>query len=215
MMDKADTDRFTFTRALHGFNSLPMRTVLASRLRAANYPGEVKVSTSLANESITIYSPHWINRLRNNWFVFWACVILQLWIVAWPVIWLLERRYEVVRSTWRSSRECTPSSGQRVLYPGGCDETALAEYWAPAVKQGAHCSVHEGTPLPERYAEQLRQYGLRNMGALFMYDPLSRNAMMADSVTGGMFGRLGRAGGLQRLDFGWGNSNFSMAWGNR
>lgn len=208
MMEMADTDRFTFTRALHGFNSLPMRTVLASRLRAANYPGEIKVSTSLANESITVYSPHWINRLRNNWFVFWACVILQLWVVAWPVIWLLERRYEVVRSTWRSSRECTPSSGQRVLYPGGCDETALAEYWAPAVKQGAHCSVHEGTPLPEHYAEQLRQYGLRNMGALFMYDPLSRNAMMADSATGGDVWKARKDWGVATIGFRLGKFEF-------
>lgn len=190
-----------------------MRTVLSSHLRAANYRGDIKISTSIANGTITVCSPHWINRLRNHRFVFWACIILQLWIVTWPVIWFLERRYEVVRSVWRSSREVASPSGRRMVYACGKDEAAVADFWGPAVRQGAWCRTQESTILNQRDAELLLGAGRRNMQRQTLEEPLDRSLMMANSVAGGMFGRVRRTGGTQRFDLGMGNWSFSMALG--
>ena len=114
-----------------------MRDVLASHVRSLNYRGSLSFSFSAAHRSVTIYSPHWINRLRADRYIWWIAVILQLWIIAWPVIFFLEKRYEVVHMTWNASLESDPDSGLTKCYAKNRDETALAEYWAPAVKQAA------------------------------------------------------------------------------
>ncbi|OKL57238.1 hypothetical protein UA08_07406 [Talaromyces atroroseus] len=102
---------------------LDPRDCLTSHIRDTSYRGQITMRMEIVNGSLTIYSPHWINKLRNNRFVFWMCIILQLWCITWPVIWLLEKRYEVVRSCWKYAR--------------GCDEHDLGEFWAPVVKQAA------------------------------------------------------------------------------
>lgn len=97
------------------------------------------MQVDIANRNLTIYSPHWINKLRHNTFVFWICIVLQLWIITWPIIWLLEKRYEVVHSCWYVSRTIEDAGGstRARIYACGRDEHALGEFWAPVVKQAA------------------------------------------------------------------------------
>lgn len=45
-------------------------------------------------------SDHPINRYRTNPFVWWICVILQLWIITWPLLWLTTKHWEVVYVNW-------------------------------------------------------------------------------------------------------------------
>jgi hypothetical protein len=92
---------------------------------------------ALANGSITVYSPHWINHLRINPFVFWICILTQLWIITWPVLWLLEHRYEAIFSEWHASRIHYDGETRLKFYARGRDEADLATFWAPVVKQAA------------------------------------------------------------------------------
>jgi len=153
--DPAAVKSFTLTRTLHGFDASLMHPCLTSHIRSLNYRGHIYISTSLTHSSVTIYSPHWINRLRAQSFVHWICIILQLWIITWPVIWWLERRYEVVRSTWYTSHlledPVARTNVQRV-YARGRDEAGLAEFWAPAVKQAAWRRQQGGEILTEQDA---------------------------------------------------------------
>ena len=114
--------RFTMTRELQGFDYKPMRNVLASHIRELNYRGSTNFWFKKGYSSVTIYSPHWINQLRINRFVWWICVILQLWIITWPVIWLMEKRYEVARSQWNSSLDPGSETGLIKCYAQGRDE---------------------------------------------------------------------------------------------
>lgn len=201
-----------------------MRSVFTSHLRSLNYRGSITISASLANGSITVYSRHWINKLRNNPFVFWACIILQLWILTWPLIWLLERRYEVVRSMWWSSREVQDPgspSGWSKAYANGRNETQLAEYWCPAVAEMAWAGCTAGEVLTERDVARLQRIGRQRMEQMRWEEPLNWNLMMGNSMTGGMLGRMrGVQGGRGRrgnnwMNFGMGGWNLSMGWGGR
>ncbi|KAJ5591613.1 uncharacterized protein N7459_001982 [Penicillium hispanicum] len=148
---------FTLHRELRGFEEWAMRDVLASHIRSLNYRGSLSFSFTAAHSAVTIYSPHWINRLRANRYIWWMCVILQLWIVAWPTIFLLEKRYEVVRTCWNASLLNDPNSRLSKCYARGRDEPALAEYWAPAVKQAAWTRRQgEGDLLTRLDAERLQ-----------------------------------------------------------
>lgn len=164
--DPAGVKSFTFTRELEGFDTEPLCSELKSYLRSINYRGQIKITTSTQNTFITIYSPHWINRLRNNSFIWWFCVLTQLWIITLIVISLLERRYQVVHSVWRSSREVKDTSaplGLRKIYAHGRDETKLADFWAPAVIQAARDQRDEGEVLTEGSIKRLQQRAQERM----------------------------------------------------
>lgn len=133
----ANRSRFTIHREIRGFDANSMRNVLTSHIKSLNYQGDIAVWLVKSQSIVTIYSPHWINRLRTNKFVWWAIVILQLWIITWPIIWLLERRYEVAKIRWNASLDPGSESGLVKCYAQGRDEPALAEFWAPAVKWAA------------------------------------------------------------------------------
>ena len=146
--DPAAVKSFTFTRSLSNFDCDVLRREFTGHLRSMNYEGTITIEPVLLGSRVTVYSPHWINKLRNNAFVFWACIILQLWILTWPVIWLLEKRYEVVRTQWLFSHTTFEHTGERInehsvrvirhtKYAAGKDEMGVAEMWAPVVRQAA------------------------------------------------------------------------------
>ncbi|KAL2835587.1 hypothetical protein BJY01DRAFT_252547, partial [Aspergillus pseudoustus] len=162
--DPASVKSFTYRRRLNGFNVEPMRKSLADHIRSTGYQGQITITHSLSNGAVTIYSPHWINNLRNNRAVYWICIILQLWLLTWPVIWLMERKYDVVRSEWYSSRIVRdptpeqPSRGKKI-YAGGFDEATAAEMWAPVVREAAFQGRTNGEFLGAEEIEQLRRQG--------------------------------------------------------
>ncbi|KAL2867387.1 MFS transporter [Aspergillus lucknowensis] len=163
--DSASVKSFTYRRFLDGFNFEPMRSAFISHIRSTGYQGHIHITSTLSNGVVTIYSPHWINRLRNNPWVYYPCVILQLWILTWPVIWLMERRYDVIRSWWRSSivvPDPTPENPRRAnkLYAGGFDEATAAEMWAPVVREAAFQGKCHGEFLGEAEIEQLKRRGI-------------------------------------------------------
>ncbi|KAJ5902336.1 hypothetical protein N7495_002864 [Penicillium taxi] len=158
--DPAKAKSFTFTRSLEGFDTGPLVTELSSYLRSINYRGQVEITTSTHNNFITIYSPHWINYLRNNSFVWWLCFFSQLWIITQIVITFSKSHYEVVHSVWRSSSEVKDTSmpsGFRKVYARGRDETKLADFWAPAVIQAASDQLNGGQTLTEESIQRLQR----------------------------------------------------------
>jgi hypothetical protein len=61
-------------------------------------------------------------------------VILQLWIITWPILWFLTRRYEVVSCQWPYTQ--TMANGTKI-YATGKSEDQWAEMWKPAVQRAA------------------------------------------------------------------------------
>ncbi|KAL3439702.1 major facilitator superfamily domain-containing protein, partial [Aspergillus insuetus] len=180
--DPASVKSFTYRRHLHGFNLEPMRKSLTDHIRSTGYQGHISITHTLSNGLVTIYSPHWINTLRNNRFVYWLCIILQLWILTWPVIWLMERRYDVVRSEWHSSRcvsDPTPENPGRgkKIYAGGFDEATAAEMWAPVVREAAFQGRCNGEFLGGEEIEQLKRAGEERRAA--------RNSQAGDLISRG------------------------------
>ncbi|XHF99735.1 hypothetical protein AWENTII_003225 [Aspergillus wentii] len=193
--DPARVKSFTFKRTLHGLDSSSLNSALTSQLRSLNYRGNVHIYVSLSRGSVTVYSPHWINRLRTNKFIYWLCIILQLWILTWPIIWFLERRYEVVRSVWYSSRDVKDSrhpAGWRKVYACGHDENALADLWGPAVTQAAWERRLYGDVLSEQEVERLLRAGRERR---------ERRGIVIDPLVLGMVRGVGQVG---RWDMTWG-----------
>ncbi|KAJ5637331.1 hypothetical protein N7490_007210 [Penicillium lividum] len=155
--DPSPVKSFTLHRQVSGFDWKAMRNVLASHIRSLNYLGSVDFTFTVAQQSVTIYSPHWINRFRANRYVWWAVVILQLWIITWPIIWLLEKRYELAHTRWHSSLSIDPNNPLVKKYACGRDEATLGNFWGPAVKRMAWSQrTGQGNTLTRMDAEQVQ-----------------------------------------------------------
>ncbi|KAJ5192309.1 hypothetical protein N7449_008451 [Penicillium cf. viridicatum] len=212
--DPASVKSFTLHRKISGFDSNAMRNVLSSHIRELNYRGSIGFDLFIAQRSVTIYSPHWINRLRTNRIVWWAVVLLQLWIIAWPVIFFMEKRYELVHTRWNASLIPESDSALDKCYAFGRDESSLAEYWAPAVKQAAWTRRQgEGDRLTRLDADRLQGYSTQQLlglrGATSDTELERRGRVnsgeggFVDNVVGLVRG-IGEAGQDWRFSAGWG-----------
>ena len=92
--------RFTITRRIQGVDNGYLLRNLTELLRTTNYRGHISVTFPIDDRATTVMSDHFINRYRSNKYIWWTCVILQLWIITWPVLWLMTRRWEVLSSRW-------------------------------------------------------------------------------------------------------------------
>ncbi|KAI2246574.1 hypothetical protein LOZ11_005100 [Ophidiomyces ophidiicola] len=128
--DKSSIKSFTLHRDIVNWNFELIRREIISIIRMTNYRGVISVSPFIRQSRVTIYSPSLLNRLRTNSFVWWVCVILQLWIITWPLLILLERRYEIVRVEHHVSR------GSVYASPGGSEGGWVAMF-SPAIKAAA------------------------------------------------------------------------------
>lgn len=197
-----------------------MRNVLDSHIRELNYHGSLSFSYNIAQESVTVYSPHWINRLRANRYIWWIFVILQLWIISWPIIWVMEKRYELAHTRWYASLSCPHQEADALAieYASGRAPAQLGEYWANAVKRAAWSKrCGDSNTLTRMDAE--RAQGL-NMQQLLGLDGRTDsqaeqerrarvnngNAGFVDHMVGFVRG-VGEVSQDWRLTMGWGNNS--------
>ncbi|CAG8026955.1 unnamed protein product [Penicillium olsonii] len=212
--DPAPVKSFTLRRELGGFDSNAMRNVFSTHIRELNYRGTVNYSMVIAHHSVTIYSPHWINRLRANRAVWWAVVILQLWIIAWPIIFFMEKRYEIASTRWHSSLIPETDSAVERCYARGRNESALAEYWAPAVKQAAWSRRQGGSEVLTRMdADRMQGYSTQQVIGARSQDSESereRRERVNSGQGGFVDGLVGLARGIGEVRQDW---RMSMGWG--
>ncbi|EHA19582.1 hypothetical protein ASPNIDRAFT_39005 [Aspergillus niger ATCC 1015] len=158
--DLSPLKSFTIHRHVHDLDTETteaLRTRLTSHIRGLNYRGTLHFSTSIAHSALTIYSPHWINRLRtaasvgsSPWWVVGFSFLLSM--LLWPILWVLERRYEVIYVQWHPS--ITAPSPIDMRDPDNAGATAgsyadpgtnfgyeaasaLGDFWGPVVQQAA------------------------------------------------------------------------------
>lgn len=62
-------------------------------IRGTNYRGQITITFPLSYRTVTVISNHPFNRLRNNKFFYWFCIIFQLWIITWPILFFMTKRW--------------------------------------------------------------------------------------------------------------------------
>ncbi|KAL8900648.1 MAG: hypothetical protein Q9207_005594 [Kuettlingeria erythrocarpa] len=96
----AKSRRFTITRKVTGINYQLITQEVTEVIRGTNYRGHLSITYPVCSRATVIMSDHWINRYRHNTFIWWACVLLQLWIFTWPLLWVMTKRWEVFSVKW-------------------------------------------------------------------------------------------------------------------
>ncbi|MCJ1436748.1 hypothetical protein MMC27_006130 [Xylographa pallens] len=91
---------FTLERRVVDRDEALITSRLTSYILSTNYRGHISVTYAVSPHTTTITTPHSLNRLRYNSFVYWTSIIQQLWILTWPILWLMTLRWSVVRADW-------------------------------------------------------------------------------------------------------------------
>lgn len=106
------------TRRITDLDNLYFIQELTNLLRSTNYRGYISVTLPVQDRATTVLSDHFINRYRYNVYIWWTCVILQLWIITWPVIWLTTMRWEVLSARWSCKVAGSDPPDRQFIDPG-------------------------------------------------------------------------------------------------
>ncbi|OJD23874.1 hypothetical protein ACJ73_04766, partial [Blastomyces percursus] len=134
--DKAGVKSFTFHRTIEAWDYTSIQKGITTLIRSLNYRGHISIEIHTHNAHLTVYSPSLLNKLRINTFVWWACVILQLWILAWPLLILLEKRYEPITATWYAQYDEQPACG--------LSEALWLTVFTPVIKRSVLARAKDG-----------------------------------------------------------------------
>ncbi|KAL9031326.1 MAG: hypothetical protein Q9196_000650 [Gyalolechia fulgens] len=112
----AGAKSFTISRKVTGIDHSILTQQMTEIIRSTNYRGHISITYPVGSRATVIMSDHWINRYRHNKFIWWACVILQLWILTWPLLWFMTKRWEVFSVEWPCRIYRSPDNTWLVSY---------------------------------------------------------------------------------------------------
>ncbi|KAI5849717.1 hypothetical protein BZA05DRAFT_401278 [Tricharina praecox] len=86
---------FTLRKRLCGFDEEVLRFHVEAMVRSTNYRGNIRVSFPIENRSVVLAPGNVVCRIRYGW-ARWILYLSFLWLITWPVLWLLTKRWDVV-----------------------------------------------------------------------------------------------------------------------
>ncbi|KAI4290423.1 MAG: hypothetical protein L6R35_000289 [Caloplaca aegaea] len=172
----AGAKSFTIARNVTQIDDGILTQRLTEVLRSTNYRGNISITYPVGCRATIIMSDHWLNRYRHNKYIWWACVLLQLWIFTWPLLWIMTKRWEVFTVEWpcriyrqvdgswpdsyeentEGSHEGQPTDGPSVRI-ATMNESEWTEHWRLAIQMGAESKKRGTLTDADRYAARAIQ----------------------------------------------------------
>lgn len=124
---------FTLKREVRWHMTETLERLIRAAVSETNYRGHVSVTFPTTHTSLIVYSPGKINQWRMTTWIRWVFYLSCLWIIAWPVLFLVTSRYEVVKSVWYYwSDGLTPDRERSRM-----EEIDWYQKWHVAIKRAA------------------------------------------------------------------------------
>ena len=139
-----------------------LKRLIEAAIRSTNYRGHISVSFQLSPRSITLQTSHVFNKMRYNKFLYWFCIIFQLWIITWPILFFMTKRWAVVSVMWpyRKYMNRRPQE-QSEATPRLMAEDEWARKYQYTIQQGVLSRAQGGTFIeymqrPDEHEERRR-----------------------------------------------------------
>ena len=94
---------FTLNRRILHHDSAALEALITALVRSTNYRGDLRVTFPITHSRVTVYSPSWQNHYREKLWLRWIFYLSFLWVISWPYLWFMTRRWEVVTAEFRCS----------------------------------------------------------------------------------------------------------------
>lgn len=99
--DPSSMKCFIFERKIINHDKIHLEYLLRRIVTSTNYRGQVYVNFPTSHKRVIVYSPHMINEWRMTTWIRWFFYLTCLWVVSWPVLILITRRYEIVKGIYQ------------------------------------------------------------------------------------------------------------------
>lgn len=90
---------FTLTKHL-SIDETYVREELTRIIRATDYNGSIYIKFPWEGGTKVVARDHWVNRLRYGCWR-WAFYVSMLWVLIWPVLWVLTLRWKTAELVWK------------------------------------------------------------------------------------------------------------------
>jgi len=159
--DPAKIKSFTLKREILHHDTKKLEQLLRSAIAETNYRGHLSVEFPKQDERVVIYSPGTINEWRMTVWIRWVFYLTFLWIFAWPVLFFLTSRYEVVKGVFQYA-DCAPNTSPN-RRPTVMSEVVWFNRWQSAIKRAALARMvnNDRSFLDEEYREATERMDAR------------------------------------------------------
>ncbi|KAF7868608.1 hypothetical protein EAF04_005139 [Stromatinia cepivora] len=99
--DPSSMKCFIFERKIINHDKSHLEYLLRRIVTSTNYRGQVYVDFPTSHKRVIVYSPHMINEWRMTPWIRWFFYLTFFWVVSWPILFLITRRYEVVKGIYQ------------------------------------------------------------------------------------------------------------------
>jgi hypothetical protein len=150
--DSSPIKSFTLKREIQNHDTKKLEQLLRSAIAETNYRGHLSIDFPKQHKKVVIYSPGMINHWRMTVWIRWVFYLTFLWIFAWPVLFFLTSRYEVVKGIYKYADlppDSDPNRKCKVM-----SEVAWFHRWESAIKRAAIGRMNcKDKDLDEEYRE--------------------------------------------------------------
>ncbi|KAF4341185.1 hypothetical protein FBEOM_4903 [Fusarium beomiforme] len=199
----AGTKVFRLTRTVTGMDEALFRDRLTSYIRSTNYKGNLAIEFPVADRAVDIYSSNRLNTWRLTTWICWIFYLTFLWILSWPILFFITKRYQVVSAEWPFSR--TDANGQKSYTT--VSEQQWVDMYGPAIKQLC-LDRYEGLA-GDSLLNQVLEREQTNAGG----EQIDTRAAMGVAAAAFQGGRFNAANGVRSLMRIAGGASDQIGWG--
>lgn len=131
----AGVKSFTLKREIINHDTKKLEQLLRSCIAGTQYRGHLSITFPITHKRVVVYSPGKINEWRMTTWIRWVFYVTFLWIFAWPVLFFLTHKYEVVKAVFPYANVPVDDGGDRQCVV--MDEVGWYDDWAAAIQRAA------------------------------------------------------------------------------
>ncbi|MCJ1313971.1 hypothetical protein MMC25_007651 [Agyrium rufum] len=144
---------FIINRYVTDRNTTLLMKEVEAVIRSTGYRGNIKITFPINGRKVTIVADNRWNRWRyfTPW-LWWVVIILQLWIIVWPVLWWCTKKWEILNVSWATRFTFNHASSRGTMAQTRRDRTSGTEVLAfvPEDARGGEESFWEWVQCSER-----------------------------------------------------------------
>ncbi|PQE05485.1 ABC transporter protein [Rutstroemia sp. NJR-2017a BBW] len=175
---------FTMKRQVIHHNTARLEKYIRSAISETRYRGHVSVKFATTHDRVIFYSPGKINDWRLNNYIRWFFYLTFLWVISWPVLFFLTRKYEVVTVNFPYADKLEDTAEERRFTR--MSELDWYNLWSSSIKRAALARMKcEDRSLDEAYRQATADADARGLAASASPAPLPNTGnSFADAALG-------------------------------
>ena len=131
----AGVKSFTLKRGIINHDTNKLEQLLRSAIAGTQYRGHLGIKFPIIHKRVVVYSPGKINEWRITTWIRWVFYLTFLWIFAWPVLFFLTHKYEIVKAVYSYANVPTDDGGNRQCRV--MDENEWFAMWSSTIQRAA------------------------------------------------------------------------------